>query len=333
MNHARKIRRWSNKEVYLLTELYPTVKVKHLVEKFPYRTKATIVAKALSLGLLSRKLWQSEENNILHKYFTEASKEKLLRLLPKRSWTAIIAHGERMDLKRNTRKPRIKVDEDYFKKWSPNMAYILGFIIADGCIVKGTYSGYSDALKFGVQRQDIDILKKIKQELSAGHKISCVKNAAHLCITSQKIVNDLKNLGIDYRKSLREKIPNISPENIRDLIRGIVDGDGSINFNKRGYPTLSIYGGKQTITFIQNHFLLKFNIYSSLHRLTKSKNNRYLFNIAYQCNPAKTLIEYLYVDANLYLKRKFNLSKRAMITQMRKNNNKRYALSYSRKSS
>jgi len=333
MGRTRKIRRWSNKEINLLTRLYPTVRVKYLIEKFPYRTKATIVAKALSLGLLSRKLWQLEENNILHQYFAEVSKEKLLKLLPKRSWIAILAQGERMGLKRNTKKPRIKVNEDYFKKWSPNMAYVLGFILADGCIVKGTYNGYSDALKFGVQKQDIDILKKIKLELSAGHKISCVKNAAHLCITSQRIVNDLKDLDICYRKSLREKIPHIPSENICDFIRGIVDGDGSINFNKRGYPALSIYGGKQTITFIQNHFLSKFNIYSGLHRLTKSKNNRYLFNIAYRCNPAKTLIEYLYTDANLYLKRKFNLSKRAMITQMRKNNNKRYAFSYSRKSS
>jgi len=333
MSYPRKIRRWSNKEIDLLIKLYPTVKVKHLVKKFPHRIKSTIVAKALSLGLSSAKLWQSKENNILYKYFTETSEEKLLRLLPQRSWIAILAQGERLNLQRNTNKPRVEVNERYFKKWSPNMAYILGFILADGCIIKGTYKGYSDALKFGVQKQDIDILQKIKRELSSKHKISYYKNATHLCITSQKLLVILKNLGICYRKSLRENISNIPSKHVRDFIRGIVDGDGSINFDKRGYPTLSIYGDKQTITFIREHFLLKFDIYSKLNRLTKSKNNRYLFNIAYRCNSAKTLIEYLYSGANVYLKRKFNLSKRAMITQMKKINNKQYAFSYSRKSS
>ena len=89
----------------------------------------------------------------------------LLFLLPKRSKTAIWAQGERLGLKQNRNYPRLAVNEDYFKKWSSEMAYILGFILADGCIIEGTHKGYSGALKFGVHPKDIDILEKIKKQL------------------------------------------------------------------------------------------------------------------------------------------------------------------------
>jgi len=310
---------WSYKEISLLKKYYPKLRVKDLVKMFPNRTKATIVAKALSLDLPSAKLWQPEENNILRRYFAEASMEELMKLLPKRSWPAILAQGERLALKRKTDKPRLKVNEDYFKKWSSNMAYLLGFISTDGCIIEGTYEGYSDSLKFGVRRSDVDILEKIKREFRSAHAISEVGNAVHLAIASQKMVNDLKALGILYRKSLREEVLNVPQKYIQDFLRGIVDGDGSISISKEGYPNLSICGGKKIISFIRVYFLSKFNIFSKISRRKKSKN--YLFYIAYRSNSAKTLIDYLYTNANLYLERKFKLAKQCLKIEMKHRRN------------
>lgn len=309
-------RHWSKKEVSLLKEYYPKIQVKNLIKMFPCRTKATIAAKAMSLGLASAKLWQPEENDILRKYFTEASTEKLQKLLPKRSKSAILAQGERLNLKRNRKKPRLNFNENYFEKWSPNMAYLLGFIFADGSIVKGSYKGYSDALKFGVKIRDIDILEKIKQELALKYKISLIEktDAAHLNITSQEVVDDLKSLGIDYRKSFQEKMrghfPNIPQEYIRDFIRGVFDGDGSISFNEKCYPTINIAGQKEIIDFIRNHFLSKFDIYSKIGRGKKDGRYYNLFYITYRCNSAKILINYLYNNASLYLERKFKLAEK-----------------------
>lgn len=322
---ANRYKYWSSREISLLKKLYPKMWVKDLTKIFPGRTKDTITAKALSLGLPSAKLWQTKENNILHRYFVDTSKNKLLRLLPKRSWKAILAQGERSGFKRKTNKPKLKVNEFYFKKWSPNMAYLLGFILADGSIVKGAYKGYSDALKFGVHQQDIDILKKVKQELEAEHAISFVKEAVHLCIASQRIVDDLKDLGISYRKSFQEKsnkkIPNVPQRYTRDFIRGIVDGDGSINFNKKGRPQFNVCGEKKIITFIQNHFLSKFNIYSKITHAKKNGKQYNLFYIAYGYNSAKTLINYLYNNANLYLKRKSKLAKQCSMIEIKPRNN------------
>lgn len=318
---------WSPKEISLLKELYPKLRVKDLAKIFPERTNATIVVKALSLGLPSAKLWQSEENNILYKNFAEAPEGKLLKLLPKRSWLAILAQGERLNLKRKIDGPRLNVNEDYFKKWSSNMVYILGFIFADGGIVKVTHNGTSDRLSFGQNKKDIDVLRKIKQELSAEHTLSIGKKYVHFSVHSQIIVDDLKKLGISYRKSFRKtpgKIPNIPQKYIRDFIRGIVDGDGSISFDKKGYPTLSVCGKKEMMTFIRNHFLSKFNIYSKIGQQKKNGKPYNLFYITYRSNSAKTLLYYLYDNANLYLERKFQLAKHCSNIEMkyRKNYNK-----------
>jgi len=312
---------WSQKEISLLEKFYPTTRVKDLAKLFPLRTKATIVAKALSLNLPSAKLWQQRENKILKKYFYKLNVQELTKLLPGRSKVAIWAQGERLGLKQNRNRSRLQVNENFFKNWSKQMAYVLGFIVADGCIVKGTYKGYSDALKFGVNKRDADILEKIKRALGSGHRLSFCGDAVHFCITNQTIVNDLKQLGIIYRKSLHEKIPAIPEIFKKDFIRGVVDGDGSISFDKRNYPTLSVCGGKETITFIKNYFLNKFNIYSKITKVKKNSKCQFLFYVAYRSNSAKTLTNHLYENSKIFLNRKWVLAKRASKVKIKRKNN------------
>lgn len=324
---ANNYRYWSASEIQRLIHLYPKTRIKDLAKEFPSRTKASLAVKALSLDLFSAKLWQSRENTILKKSFRHFSKKELTKLLPRRSWKAILAQGERLGLKRETAKPRLKVDESYFEKWTPDMAYILGFIIADGCIVQGTYKGYSDTLKFGVQLKDKDILEKIKSQLKAMHTISTFKNAAFFSISSQTMVNDLKNLGITHRKSLNENVPIMPPQYTKHFIRGIVDGDGSIWQDKRSYPTLSISGGENILRFIRDHFFIKFRLYSILTKQSYSKKvRRYLYQISYRANSAKTLINYLYKDATMYLDRKYYLAHKCLKANIKSKQNSKYIL-------
>ena len=207
------------------------------------------------------------------------------------------------------------------------MSYVLGFILADGCIIQGTYKGYSDSLKFGVQSKDKDVLEKIKSELKSDHKLSQNKNAVHFCITSQEIVNDLKKLGIIYRKSLREIVPKIPPKYAKDFIRGVVDGDGSLWLDKQSYPTLSVSGGENTLRFIRDHFFTKFKLYSKLSRRTYSEDvKKYLYQISYRCNPAKQLINYIYSDARLYLDRKHKIALRCLESNIKTRENSKYRM-------
>jgi hypothetical protein len=313
---------WGKKEVAQLKKLYPLFRVKYLVKYFPKRNKATIAAKALNLGLQSAKLWQTEDNKMLQLKFRASSKEELLRLFPKRTWSAIMAQGERLGIKRNRNHPKLAVNEDYFKKWSSNMAYILGYILTDGCIIRGSYKGYSDSLKFGVQLKDQDILKKIKRELGSAHSISITRNAAYLCIASQKIVDSLKHLSIDYKKSLKEKIPNVPNKYKKDFIRGMIDGDGGISINSRSYPTLRLYGGINTINFVRDYFWNNFKAYSNIgKRESKLASNIYLCYIAYRTNTAIKLIDFLYKDAKIFLDRKYKLAMQCGRIQIRTRNN------------
>lgn len=207
------------------------------------------------------------------------------------------------------------------------MAYVLGFIVADGCIVQGTYKGYSDSMKFGVHVKDKDILEKIKLELKSEHSISTTENAAHLSIASQKIVDDLKSLGISYRKSLRENIPRVPPKFTRDFIRGIVDGDGSLWLDRRNYPTLSVSGGEKILSFIRKQFFRKFGLYSTLTKCSYSKGaKKYLYSISYRSNSAKTLIEYLYHDASLSLNRKHSIARACLNSKIKERSNSAYRL-------
>jgi hypothetical protein len=60
------------------------------------------------------------------------------------------------------------VNVDFFKKWSPEMAYVLGYFCADGCMFKN--SGGSKYIAFA--SIDRNLLGKIKTVLRSIHKIS-----------------------------------------------------------------------------------------------------------------------------------------------------------------
>lgn len=152
-----------------------------------------------------------------------------------------------------------QLNEDYFKTWSSEMAYILGFIAADGCIytstivdARGTHRKH--LLKINLQESDADHLEKIRNALeyegtvkiynAGGHgKVKGLKYSS-LDINSVTIVNDIKAIGIRERKSLDKEIPVSLPQEYElDYIRGYFDGNGTVG---KQYPTNS--KGKRTET-------------------------------------------------------------------------------------
>lgn len=57
-------------------------------------------------------------------------------------------------------KRKHNVNENYFDNWSPNIAYILGFITADG------YNSYR-GLEITVNVKDISVLEFIRNEIGS----------------------------------------------------------------------------------------------------------------------------------------------------------------------
>lgn len=115
------------------------------------------------------------------------------------------------------------INQDYFKTWSRNMAYVLGLWFADGCIYKGKIFDIT------LHAKDKYILKRIAEELQYEGKLYDYVDhqAARLNFSCVVIYNDLIALGGTEAKSLTLQFPNIPKEYLGDFIRGYFDGDGS----------------------------------------------------------------------------------------------------------
>lgn len=116
------------------------------------------------------------------------------------------------------------INENYFKIWSHNMAYILGLWFADGCIYGGKMFDIT------LHAKDKYILKQVANELKyEGQLYDYVdRQAARLNFSCVVIYNDIISLGGTETKSNIIEFPNIPDEFLNDFIRGYFDGDGSV---------------------------------------------------------------------------------------------------------
>ncbi len=123
-----------------------------------------------------------------------------------------------------------KVNKDFFKKWSDDMAYVLGFLCADGYITVNKRGGQFWCINI----TDKDLLENIKYTIGSEHKIGLrkgkgkIKNQYRIQIGSIEMCNDLRKLGIKERKTKNIKVPNIPKEQICHFVRGYFDGDGGV---------------------------------------------------------------------------------------------------------
>src|SRR3989344_301385 len=112
-------------------------------------------------------------------------------------------------------------NENFFKTWSPSMAYVLGFISADGAVIDARKS--SRTCYTSISSNDIELLEQIKTAMNSKHTVkkrlahyTKFKNGVYFCkdsyvlrFGSKIMFQDLVNLGVTPRKSLRLKIPPV----------------------------------------------------------------------------------------------------------------------------
>lgn len=119
---------------------------------------------------------------------------------------------------------KLKVDEDFFRDWSADMAYILGIITSDGCLLeyKNGYNGID------ITSKDISHLRRIKERLKSEHKIGKKERGYRIQIRNKRIYNNLISLGLTPRKSKIIRLPKVPKKYLSHFIRGVFDGDGSV---------------------------------------------------------------------------------------------------------
>lgn len=137
-----------------------------------------------------------------------------------------------------------KVNKDFFKTWTSDMAYVLGFFAADGYITKNKRGGHF----WSIQITDLDLLNQIKNIIGSNHKIgirfpkNSDKKLYRLQIGSKEMCDDLVRLGMRIKKTKTMEFPIVPIKYLRHLIRGYFDGDGHVWVgynNKSGFKTTS----------------------------------------------------------------------------------------------
>lgn len=130
------------------------------------------------------------------------------------------------------------VDKNFFKSWNVDMAYILGFIYADGSMED---SSYIRGRYVRITSTDLQIISDIKRSINSGHNLVRIssdlpnrKTRYLLRIGNKDIYSDLEKLGLYPNKSTTIRLPLIPNEFMPDFLRGYFDGDGgvSIEFSK-----------------------------------------------------------------------------------------------------
>lgn len=199
------------------------------------------------------------------------------------------------------------LNEDYFKKWTSNMAYVLGLWFSDGHITGQSVGRFI----FGIAQDESEILELISKDMKSDYPIRGEKERKNgkisyrLRVESETIVNDIMRLGGDYRKSLTCEFPPLPQEYLRDFIRGLWDGDGSAFWTKDGkYLRCKSSYTSGSKCFIEELLrILQVNVPEIGGCIAKYKNKN-AYNLNLSANGSRRLRDFMYYEGCLCLKRK-----------------------------
>lgn len=184
-----------------------------------------------------------------------------------RSIRRILSTKFNAQLQRSGRKPIYEYNRNFFKSWSPSMAYTLGLIATDGGVGEKVVR---------LAQKDPEILFKIKESMGASTKVFKRKNGeSHIYFLdfhSMDLIDELRSYNITRRKSLTLEPPAGIPEDcLNHFIRGVIDGDGHIQYNAY---TVTITTGSCSFASWLNDLFLSMNLKSRI-RKQEFKNTVY----------------------------------------------------------
>lgn len=199
-------------------------------------------------------------------------------------------------------------DHSFFDRIdSEPKAYWLGFIAADGCIVK---TKWSPVLLITLSQVDLAHLEAFRDAIGSNQPVRIEAGRgsyggpkARFGVTSSQLVAGLQRHGITYHKTASHAWPALPEHLIRHYLRGYFDGDGCFTRSGTSNLVFDLTGSFPFITATQEFMsetldLRKNKIYP--HSLSKL-----VCSIRWAGESQITKIaHYFYTDATIYLPRK-----------------------------
>lgn len=212
---------------------------------------------------------------------------------------------------------KYNVNEKFFNRWSNEMAYVLGYLYADGNMqdlpqIRGKY--------IRVSSTDEDRVLLIKQLMGSDHRVACYekginrKNEYHLRIGSHTLFDALSNIGMTPTKSSTMSFPTVPRKYLPPFVLGYFDGDGCAFIENdtlgRTKRFLSIFtsGSKRFLTTLHEHLVAETGVLGK--GLYGHGSTKGAFQLRYSTRDSIRLFIYLYTSPDLLrlaMRRKYDI--------------------------
>lgn len=201
------------------------------------------------------------------------------------------------------------INEKFFDTWSEQMAYIFGFICSDGNIQKDRNK---EVLWFA--NYDKDIIEQILNVMESESNIYSygvyVNKTIHRArVTSEYMINRLKELGITQRKSLTLKFPAVPQDFLKHFIRGYFDGNGGFYAKSKGgnITRSEIYCGSEDFVNGLAQAMLSLGLSPKVYFRKRSEDGTghgNVYGVRCYARDTRKLYSLMYDEATIYMKRK-----------------------------
>lgn len=192
---------------------------------------------------------------------------------------------------------------------SKEKAYWLGWYMTDG---HNNEVKHQVALR--LQSSDEEILEKLKTFLKTTAPIYTYTRNSRACVelsvNSVHFSRALANLGVIQRKTHHKSVPNIDKKLLKSFILGYFDGDGCFSVTERNDRTetsltyqLTFTGNVESLQEIERFIREQLDIKE--RAISKSRNQSYTLHYSGRKLCYK-ILNWLYEDEELYLKRKYD---------------------------
>jgi hypothetical protein len=283
---------WSEEKVEELIALYKQGENRSKIAKVLGTTLASINAKAKRLGIRPKSTnaptfeWTDEMIATLERLYPTTDRRTLVEVLGvpsyvigRRAQKTGLRNTNRAWLSAKTRSEQCKsCNIHYFDEWTPDMAYILGFMFADGSITKRLCD-----MIIGVAVKDLAVLKFIQNETKNTRELRHYRphvdkdgcqhqESVYLTLSSMVLVRRLMELGLKPRKTYNDDpFPAVPDDVMPHFIRGYFDGDGAAFVACDGRCHVRFIGSPRFIKGIRDALVRAANMTPSTVRIARPK--------------------------------------------------------------